>query len=128
MARILIVDDDPDVVEACRLCLDREGHEIASAKNCEDGLRSIRQAPPDLLLLDIMMDEPDDGIALAQTLRREGFDRPILMMSSISRATGFSYGRDDAIVPVDDFAEKPLSPAKLIEKVTQLLAKNQENG
>ncbi len=121
MAKILIVDDDPDVVDAARLYLEKEGYEVESAANREDGMRLAGEGKADLLVLDIMMTEPDDGIAMAQDLRKAGFDKPILMMSSISKVTGLSYGRDNAVTPVDDFVEKPVKGSVLIEKVSALL-------
>lgn len=122
MARILIVDDDPDIVESVRIVLEGAGHEVASACDPAEGLRLARPADVDLLILDIMMNEADDGIVMAQDLRRDGFAKPILMLSSISKVTGLDYGRDDAVVPVDDFVEKPVKPALLIEKITALLS------
>ena len=68
-----------------------------------------------------MMEEPDDGFAMAQELRRDGFAKPILMLTSICRVTGLSYGVDASTVPVDDFVEKPVAPAALLEKVAALL-------
>ena len=121
MAKILIVDDDPDVVDAARLYLEKEGHEVESAANREDGMRLAGEGKADLLVLDIMMTEPDDGIAMAQDLRKAGFDKPILMMSSISKVTGLSYGRDNAVTPVDDFVEKPVKGSVLVEKISALL-------
>lgn len=126
MARILIVDDDPDVVDVARLYLEKEGHHVDWASNREDGIRLAKEGEADLLILDIMMTEIDDGIAMAQDLRKGGFDKPILMISSISNVTGLSYGRDDAVVPVDDFVEKPVSAKVLIEKVGNLLNRRQE--
>jgi DNA-binding response OmpR family regulator len=121
MAKILIVDDDPDVVAATTLFLEKEGHEVASAPNRADGMAAIRKAKPDLLVLDVMMEQPDDGIAMAQDLKKEGFDRPILMMTSIGRVTGMDFGKDEDVIPVDDFVEKPVKPAVLVEKVKALL-------
>jgi DNA-binding response OmpR family regulator len=121
MARILIVDDDPDVVEAARLHLEKEGHEIETAGSREEGMQRVSEFNPDLLILDIMMTEPDDGITMAQDLRKTGFDKPILMMSNIAKASGLSYGKDDAVTPVDDFVEKPVKGEVLIEKVNALL-------
>jgi DNA-binding response OmpR family regulator len=122
MARILIVDDDPDVVEACRLFLEKERHDVTCAYSRAEGMRAIAAGAPDLLILDVMMQQPDDGIAMAQELRRGGFSAPILMLTSIARVTGMTFGRDDDILPVDDFQEKPLSPATLARKVNELLA------
>jgi DNA-binding response OmpR family regulator len=122
MARILVVDDDPDVVAMVTLGLKKAGHEVTSAHSRENGMKLVKSADPELVLLDIMMAEPDDGIAMAQDLRRQGFDKPILIMSSIDKVTGMSYGRDDEMVPVDDFVEKPVKSATLIKKIDALLA------
>lgn len=121
MARVLIVDDDPDVVEACRLFLQKEHHQVEYAYNRTDGMKAIRETKPDLVILDVIMEQPDDGIAMAQELRREGNRTPILMLTSISRVTGMSYGKDNDLVPVDAFIEKPVDPGTLLQKVAELL-------
>jgi len=121
MAKILVVDDDADMTEACQLVLEQAGHEVATAHTHADGLAAVASFQPDLLILDVMMAEPDDGIAMAQELRRRHFTEPILMLSSISKVTGMEYGPDTALVPVDAFVEKPIAPAALLEKVAELL-------
>jgi DNA-binding response OmpR family regulator len=121
MAKILLVDDDPDVIEAGRIILEREGHQVWSASNREQGMQAVRTHQPDLLILDVMMEQPDDGITLAQDLRREGVTIPILMLTSIGKVTGQRFERDEAL-PVDSFYEKPIKPAELIAQVKALLA------
>lgn len=121
MAKILIVDDDPDITEASRIFLEREGHEVTCAGSRDEGLKAVETVKPDLLLLDVMMEQPDDGIAMAQDLRRAGFSAPILMLTSLNQISGFQYGKDKDLVPVDDYQTKPIEPAKLVAKVTQLL-------
>jgi len=113
---------DVDLVEACQLVLGKAGHEVRGAHNVRDGAAALEEETPDLLILAVMMESPDDGITLAQRLRRLGFDRPILMLTSISRVTGLTYGRDNELVPVDDFIEKPVAPATLVAAVNALLA------
>jgi DNA-binding response OmpR family regulator len=125
MARVLIVDDDPDVVEACRLFLEREGHEVAHAYSRGEGMQQLAAFNPDLLILDVIMEQPDDGIAMAQELRRQSFRKPILMLTSISRVTGLAYGKDSDVVPVDDFVEKPVDPRTLLGKVNALLVRKE---
>jgi DNA-binding response OmpR family regulator len=121
MARILIVDDDPDIVEATTLFLERAGHSIASAYNRGEGMKALEAFGPDLLILDVMMEQPDDGFAMAQDLRRQGWKRPILMLTSVASASGLAFGKDDEMVPVDDFQAKPVEPAELVRKVAALL-------
>lgn len=125
MAKILIVDDDPDVVDAVSLLLKGQGHDMASAYNRLDGMRQVEQYKPDVIILDVMMEQPDDGLTMAQELRRKGCSTPILMLTTVSKATGLEIGKDDEMVPVDDFQEKPIAPATLIGKVAELLKKSE---
>lgn len=122
MAKILIVDDDRDLVEACALYLENEGYEVHMAHNRRDGMKKVEDVDPDLLILDVMMDEADDGIVMAQELRRGRYSKPILMLTSISKVTGMKYGKDKELIPVNDFQEKPIEPAKLLAKVKELLS------
>ena len=121
MGKILIVDDDPDLVEACRLYLEKEGYEISSAHNVDDAMELFEGEKPDLVILDVMMEQPDDGIAMAQDLRRKGYETPIIMLSAISRVTNMDYDKNDGMVPVNEFLEKPVDPKLLIAKVDELL-------
>jgi DNA-binding response OmpR family regulator len=73
------------------------------------------------MLLDVMMEQPDDGIAMAQELRRAGHRLPILMLTSVGRVTGMRFDRDDDLVPVDIFLEKPVRPEELLAAVRRLL-------
>ena len=121
MAKILIVDDDPDIVEACSLFLRKAGHTVEGAGNRPERMRALADFRPDLLILDVMMDQPDDGFVMAQELRRQGIGLPILMLTSVASASGLAFGRDAEMVPVDDFQAKPVEPADLVRKVASLL-------
>lgn len=121
MARILIVDDDPDIVEASQLFLEKEGHEVAAAHSRAEGMAQVIAFNPDLLILDVMMEAPDDGFVMAQDLRRRGKTFPILMLTSVATASGLAFGKDEEMVPVDDFVPKPVEPATLVDKVARLL-------
>jgi len=122
MPRILVVDDDPDVVEACRLVLEKEGYDVSEASNRVDGMVQFAEVKPDLIILDVMMDQPDDGIVMAQQLRYKGSKIPILMLTSVNKVIGLELGPDDKVVPVAVFCEKPIEPATLINKVAELLS------
>ena len=123
MAKILVVDDDPDLVEDCRLILEKAGHTVASASNVADGKKAMERERPNLLILDVMMESPDDGIVMAQELRRAKNKTPILMLTSISKVTGLAYDRSTDLVPVDAFQEKPVPPKRLLALVDELLKK-----
>lgn len=122
MTKILIVDDDPDMVAASRIVLERDGYSVESASNLNDGLRRLEETKPDLLILDVMLEEPDDGLRLARQVRRTGNNLPILMLTSVNRAMGLQIGKDNEMVPVDEFVEKPVDPPTLSAKVKELLA------
>lgn len=122
MAKILVVDGDQGTVDAVRLHLEKEGYKISSCSTRQEGMKAVAEIEPDLLILDVMLREPDDGMVMARELRRQGFTRPIFMLSSIGKVTGMSFGRDDELIPVDEFQEKPVDPATLVAKVKELLS------
>jgi len=123
MSTIAIIDDDPDILDASGLVLKSKGFEVITATNPSEGYTLVKEQRPDLIILDVMMDEPDDGFFLAQKLRRENIKTPIIMYTSVSKATGLDFDKGE-MVPVDDFVEKPISPEQLIQKVNKLLNKN----
>ena len=121
MAKILVVDDDPDITFAVSLYLRKEGYEVQSAASRAEGMLAIASYKPDLLILDVMMEQPDDGIAMAQELRRTGQKLPIVMLTSVGKVTGMHFDKDSDLVPVDAFFEKPVKPEELLRKLQELL-------
>jgi DNA-binding response OmpR family regulator len=125
MAKIAIIDDDPDILDASSLVLTSKGYEVVTATNPDDGYKIVKENSPDLIILDVMMNEPDDGFFLAQKFRKEKILSPIIMYTSVSKSLGMDFGINE-LVPVDEFVEKPISPEQLIEKVNKLLHKKGE--
>jgi DNA-binding response OmpR family regulator len=123
MAKILVVDDDPDITFAVSLYLKREQHDVRTAASRAEGMEAVQAFSPDLIILDVMMEQPDDGIAMAQDLRRAGSAVPIIMLTSVGQVTGMKYGRDNDLVPVEAFFEKPVRPDDLLKAVNGLLQK-----
>lgn len=123
MPKIAIIDDDPDILDASSLVLTSKGYEVITATNPDDGYKIVKDQNPDLIILDVMMNEPDDGFFLAQKFRREKISIPIIMYTSVSKTLGLEFAAGE-IIPVDDFVEKPISPETLIDKVEKLLQLN----
>jgi twitching motility two-component system response regulator PilH len=129
MANILIIDDDPDVVLATRLCLESGGHKVDSAGDPAEGLKKIKAKRPDLIILDAMMDSATAGFQFALSLRGPSPDPgmaafaniPIVMVTAIHSTTPLRFGPDETYLPVDDFIEKPFEPEVLLKKVNVLL-------
>jgi len=129
MAKILVVDDDPDVVMSTRLCLEAEGHEVIEAKNGTECLARIRTQRPDLIILDVMMDTTTEGFQISLMLRSEDptseyyafRDIPILILTSIHSTTSMRFGPTEDYLPVEEFVDKPIDPDDLVQKVKTLL-------
>jgi len=122
MQKILIVDDDRTFAEAVTIVLEAKGFAVAWAASRAEGMEAVTREHPDLILLDVMMEMPDDGFTMAHDLRKQGNKVPILMLSSVSRVTGLTFDKDPEMVPVDAFEEKPIAPEKLLNKIRELLA------
>jgi CheY-like chemotaxis protein len=129
MAKILIIDDDPDMVLAARLCLERAGHTVIEAGSGTEGLETIAQDTPDLIVLDVMMDTTTEGFHLALALRSPDPDSeyaafrdiPIILLTAIHATSPVRLNPDDDYLPVDAFIDKPIDPDDLVERVDQLL-------
>ena len=124
-AKVLIVDDDPDFVEATRTILKTKGYGVAAAFNKTEALLMIETIKPDLVLLDIMMERCSDGFTICYKLKHDPALRqiPILAISAITERTGFKFSpkTDGEYFQADDYVEKPVKPADLLERVEKLL-------
>ncbi len=116
MSKILIVDDNDDFLQACEAVLTKEGYEIVSANSVAEAEPIISGGGLSLILLDIMMEKPDDGISLAHKLKRDGVNIPVIMLSGVGKITGYEY-KSDEMLPCLDFIEKPVNPDLLLKKV-----------
>lgn len=128
MAKILIVDDDPDIVESTKVVLESEGYEVISASTGKEGLAKIRKDRPALIILDVMMERDDAGFDVCRELKKDqGYkDIPVLMLTAIKEKTGMDFKKeagDEAWLPVDDYCDKPVKPDELLSKVGALLKK-----
>ncbi len=129
--KILIIDDDFDIVEAMRMTLEAHGYGVETAYTGEDGLRRVKEVSPDLIILDVMMEDDTAGFKVSWALRNTdpkseyGLHRgiPLLMITSISEKKGMRFDpkTDGDFLPVDEFIAKPVMPKVLLEKVETLL-------
>ena len=122
MPKIAIIDDDSDIVEAISNLLETKGYAVVTAGHVDEALELIDAEKPELILLEVMMDEPDDGFYLANKLRQKGIHVPIILLTSVSKALGFNFGAGQTL-PIQDFIEKPVAPALLLEKIKEHLEK-----
>lgn len=127
-AKILIIDDDPDITEAMRLVLENQDYKVNSAGNGTEGLEQIDKERPDLIILDVMMNTLNEGFVLSRELKKNPKYKqiPILMITAVGQKVGIDFetaAGDETWLPVEGFLNKPVKPDDLLEKVKALLQK-----
>jgi len=131
MAKILVIDDDPDIVLSVRMALEAVNHEVISASNGKEGVEMIKSEKPDLIILDVMMDTKTEGFQLALKLHNPDptsdffkfKDIPILMLTAIHSTTPLRFEPDIDYLPVELFVDKPIDPDDLVNKVDWLITR-----
>lgn len=125
---ILLIEDDPDIIELVRYNLEREGYACAEASDGESGLRLARETAPDLVLLDLML-PGISGLDVCRTLRSEEATRllPIIMLTAKSEESDVVSGLE---LGADDYVPKPFSPRELIARIRTVLRRyeNEESA
>lgn len=129
MARILLIDDDHDIIESLTLILEGNGHQVAAVDNTDDLIATVREHAPDLILLDVIFpDDPQAGFKAARALARdpEVGHIPVIILSAVNQMTrlGFSFTESDIsedFMPVAGFLEKPVEPGPLLARIESVL-------
>jgi two-component system alkaline phosphatase synthesis response regulator PhoP len=124
--KILIVDDDPDLVEAVSTILESKGYALAKAYGGVEGLQKARAENPDLIVLDVMM--PDkDGYEVCKELKADEKYRsiPILLLTAVvSNIPTSRYTQQMGMeTEADDYVDKPVEPQELVKRVEALLSR-----
>ena len=125
-ARILVVEDEPDILELVRLNLSQEGFTVFTAENGDEGLAMVRRQWPDLVVLDLML--PDrSGTEVCREIRSDprARDTPVIMLTAkaeeVDRIVGFELG-------ADDYFTKPFSPRELVLRVNAVLRRGRDTA
>ena len=126
MTKILVVDDDPDLVESVTMILESRNHEVIQAYGGIEGLEKAKAEKPDAIILDVMM--PDkDGYEVCKELKGdpEYSEIPILLLTAVvSQIPSSTYtSRMGMETEADDYVDKPVEPGELAKLVERLLAK-----
>ncbi len=120
--RILLVDDDAVFVEAVRAVLESR-YEVETAANGTEGLERARENPPDLVILDVMMDHLSEGFDVARRLRTDERtkDVPIIMLTGVDQVYNVRMEVDEDWVPCEKYLEKPIEPGELLRHVAEVI-------
>ena len=124
--KILIVDDDPDLVEAVSMILESKNYDVAAAYGGVEGLEKAKTEKPDLIVLDVMM--PDkDGYAVCKAMKADPnlSKIPVLLLTAVvSKIPTTHYTQQMGLeTEADDYIDKPVEPAELVKRIEALLSK-----
>lgn len=117
---ILIIDDDPGIIETAEIILKNNGYDVVYSMSPDEGYKMVFDKKPDLIILDVMMEEPDDGFFLAKKLRKNGVNIPIVMYSSVAHATGMKFDTE-SVSDVNSFLSKPAKPEALLHEIEKYI-------
>jgi DNA-binding response OmpR family regulator len=109
---ILYIDDDPDFLESMRVLLEASGYEMAEARSAEEGLKVYKETKPDLVIVDLMMEEVDAGTRFVKELKVMRADVPIYMLSSVG--DNLTMSTDYAELGLDGVFQKPIDHNHLL--------------
>ncbi len=130
--KILLVDDDSDLVASLSQALSMNGYDVSIAYSGAEGLANLLEVRPDLMILDVMMETDTAGFEITYQIRstrptskyKEVRETPIIMLTAINQVTNsrFSLNEGQSFLPgVNDFLTKPVKIDELLEKVKKLL-------
>jgi CheY-like chemotaxis protein len=128
LARILIVDDDTDLLEGQKVFLEKNGYTVETALSVEEGLEKAKEAAPDLIIADLMMEHYDSGFVFCKKVRDlPGLSKvPIVMQTAAPRKVGFTFETGAAPgrewMKVDEVLTKPVPLEHLLGKIEQYLS------
>jgi two-component system alkaline phosphatase synthesis response regulator PhoP len=117
---ILYVDDDKDYLDATRTVLESGGYAMREARTAEEGLAIVREQRPDLILVDLMMEEIDSGTSFVKELRAAGCDVPVYMLSSVG--DDLALTADAEALGLAGILQKPVDRHALLALIEARLA------
>ncbi len=129
--KILLVDDDPDILDALSMILEAQGYQVVTARDGVEGLANLKAENPSLLILDLLMPKMD-GFAVCKELKDPRWSKyrgiPILILTSVrEEASRRRYELETGLeLDVDDYIEKPVAPDVLLQRVEKLIKKKQK--
>ena len=122
--KVLLIDDDPDFVEATRIVLESKPYEVIVSYDGDDGLRKAREESPDLIILDVIM-PGKDGFSTAEQLKKDSGLKniPVIMLTSYAeKGGGSSIAMSGGLaMETEDYIDKPVSPEELLKRVEKYL-------
>jgi CheY-like chemotaxis protein len=132
-----MIDDDVNLVNVFRLVCETKGYEFHSAGSAAEGLAAIERVEPDLIILDVIMEDFVAGFRVVNELRADPSSRysrysrvPIIMLTSVTSKTQLDFAErvGTALLPVDAFVEKPVKPSEMLATIESVLERARAGG
>lgn len=120
---VLIVDDDVDFLEQHRIFLESENFEVATAQSRGEAEELLMTLKPDLAILDLMMEETDDGFVLAYNIKKQYTDVPVILVTAVTSETSLEFdnvGKDGSWIKADAMLPKPIRFEQLKREIHRL--------
>ena len=131
--KLLMIDDDVNLVDVFRLVCTAKGYEFHGAYSASEGLQKILEVGPDVIILDVIMEDFVAGFRVVSELRADPQSRyarfsrvPIIMLTSVTSKTQVDFAErvGTALLPVDAFVEKPVKPGEMLATIESVLARS----
>lgn len=122
--KVLLVDDDPGFLEANSILLRHAGYAVFTAQDGRTGLAAAQEHRPAVIVVDVVMNRPDEGFVLSRALRADPnlADAKILVVTAVGQRYQMLFEPDEQWLPVDKVLEKPATGDELLTEISSLLA------
>ncbi len=130
--KLLLVDDDIDLLEQSKISFESKGYVVATAENVEEGWQTFLKERPDVVIIDLIMEEHDSGFILSYKIKKDEYGKniPVFILTSATYLTGFKFGvsteEEKEWIYCDEIINKPAVTEDLIEKIESYYLKKED--
>jgi CheY-like chemotaxis protein len=121
--KVLLVDDDRDFLEMHTAVLEHRGYEVFTARSSKECMAMLDERKPDIVILDVMMEQFDSGFKASENIKKKYKDLPVMLLTSIGAQTNLDFSSSKEVLEVsgaDVLLDKPVSPKVLIDEIERL--------
>ncbi len=126
--KILLVDDDVDLLEQSKVQIEAKGYSVVTAENSNEGWEKFKTEKPDAAVIDLMMEEHDSGFVLSYKIKKESYGKniPVIVVTSAAYITGYKFdvstGEEREWIKCDEILNKPVVIEELVQKLESYFA------
>lgn len=125
--KVLLVDDDVDFLEMHTAVLEHKGYKVITAQTSKECMEKLEKIRPDIVVLDVMMEQFDSGFCATEKIKKKYSDLPVMILTSIGSQTGLEFSSNKNVLKItgaDILLDKPVSPKIFIDEIEKLTSKN----